>query len=209
MAVSGLQKLTNSISESLKEELKTPLLEGESLIESQGCSRAIKGGISAGIGGTLFFTNQRIIFETNKLHTKIKDITDIIDVNTVTKFCKADNIGLGMAIAIAGVNKDKNVIISTNTDGYNYTPQDPDRVIEILSQICPNATLGEKSSYSETMKGNFFGRSVNKTEAPNTSQVVTQQIDVATEIKKFKELLDIGAITEEEFEAKKKQLLGL
>ena len=32
---------------------------------------------------------------------------------------------------------------------------------------------------------------------------------VADEIKKFKELLDIGAITQEEFDAKKKQLLGL
>lgn len=31
----------------------------------------------------------------------------------------------------------------------------------------------------------------------------------ADEIKKFKELLDIGAITQEEFDAKKKQLLGL
>lgn len=31
----------------------------------------------------------------------------------------------------------------------------------------------------------------------------------ADEIKKYKELLDIGAITQEEFEQKKKQLLGL
>lgn len=34
-------------------------------------------------------------------------------------------------------------------------------------------------------------------------------VSVADEIKKFKELLDIGAITQEEFDAKKKQLLGL
>lgn len=32
---------------------------------------------------------------------------------------------------------------------------------------------------------------------------------VADEIKKFKELLDMGAISQEEFDAKKKQLLGL
>ncbi len=31
----------------------------------------------------------------------------------------------------------------------------------------------------------------------------------ADEIKKYKELLDIGAITQEEYDAKKKQLLGL
>lgn len=33
--------------------------------------------------------------------------------------------------------------------------------------------------------------------------------DVVTEIKRYKELLDIGAITEEEFAKKKQQLLGL
>lgn len=34
-------------------------------------------------------------------------------------------------------------------------------------------------------------------------------ISAADELKKFKELLDIGVITQEEFDAKKKQLLGL
>lgn len=34
-------------------------------------------------------------------------------------------------------------------------------------------------------------------------------VSVADEIKKFKELLDMGAITQEEFDTKKKQLLGL
>lgn len=36
-----------------------------------------------------------------------------------------------------------------------------------------------------------------------------EQIDAADEIRKFKELCDDGIITQEEFEAKKKQLLGL
>lgn len=36
-----------------------------------------------------------------------------------------------------------------------------------------------------------------------------QQFSAADEIKKFKELLDCGAITKEEFEKKKKQLLGI
>ena len=46
-------------------------------------------------------------------------------------------------------------------------------------------------------------------------QVVTQKEEVTEkpgnieEIKKYKELLDMGAITQEEFDAKKKQLLGL
>jgi hypothetical protein len=41
------------------------------------------------------------------------------------------------------------------------------------------------------------------------SGTVIQQTSTADEIKKFKELLDEGVITEEEFNQKKKQLLGL
>ena len=35
------------------------------------------------------------------------------------------------------------------------------------------------------------------------------QVSAADELKKFKELLDMGVINQEEFDAKKKQLLGL
>ena len=38
---------------------------------------------------------------------------------------------------------------------------------------------------------------------------VVQQLSSADELKKFKELLDDGIITQEEFDAKKKELLGL
>jgi len=43
----------------------------------------------------------------------------------------------------------------------------------------------------------------------NAPQVITQQTSSADELKKFKELLDSGIITQEEFDTKKKQLLGL
>ena len=35
------------------------------------------------------------------------------------------------------------------------------------------------------------------------------ETDVIAEIKKYKELFDLGAITEEEFAAKKKQIMGI
>lgn len=44
-------------------------------------------------------------------------------------------------------------------------------------------------------------------ETPTNKQEISQSN--ADELKKYKELMDIGAITQEEFEAKKKQLLGL
>lgn len=43
----------------------------------------------------------------------------------------------------------------------------------------------------------------------NSTPQVIQQASPADEIKKYKELLDAGVITQEEFDAKKKQLLGL
>ncbi|KQL52679.1 hypothetical protein AN964_03500 [Heyndrickxia shackletonii] len=40
-------------------------------------------------------------------------------------------------------------------------------------------------------------------------QVITSTVSAADELKKFKELLDMGVLTEDEFNAKKKQLLGI
>ncbi len=48
-----------------------------------------------------------------------------------------------------------------------------------------------------------------KTGAHSTPTVIQQSVSAADELKKFKDLLDSGAITQEEFDAKKKQLLGL
>ena len=45
--------------------------------------------------------------------------------------------------------------------------------------------------------------------AKEQQQAVAQQGSAADELKKFKELLDSGVITQEEFDEKKKQLLGL
>ena len=43
----------------------------------------------------------------------------------------------------------------------------------------------------------------------NQGQINIQQVSAADELKKFKDLLDSGIITQEEFDAKKKALLGL
>ena len=43
----------------------------------------------------------------------------------------------------------------------------------------------------------------------NIATTQPQEISSADEIKKYKELLDSGIITQEEFDLKKKQLLGL
>ena len=45
--------------------------------------------------------------------------------------------------------------------------------------------------------------------APAAPAAPAAETDVIAEIKKYKELFDLGAITEEEFAAKKKQIMGI
>ncbi|MBE6660954.1 MAG: SHOCT domain-containing protein [Ruminococcaceae bacterium] len=46
-------------------------------------------------------------------------------------------------------------------------------------------------------------------ESAPAQQTTAQQSSPADELKKYKDLLDSGAITQEEYDAKKKELLGL
>ncbi|MBQ4128559.1 MAG: SHOCT domain-containing protein [Ruminococcus sp.] len=48
-----------------------------------------------------------------------------------------------------------------------------------------------------------------KEKAQSAGTTIVQNSDEADKLKKYKELLDTGVITQEEFDAKKKQLLGL
>ncbi|MBR3975589.1 MAG: SHOCT domain-containing protein [Clostridia bacterium] len=55
---------------------------------------------------------------------------------------------------------------------------------------------------------NFIEKRRDELNVQQTSTVI-QQTSAADELKKFKELLDMGVITQEEFDAKKKEILGL
>ena len=64
--------------------------------------------------------------------------------------------------------------------------------------------LENRDDIHKEINGLLLERQNNKTETPSVKFDST-----ADELKKFKELLDNGVITQEEFDAKKKQLLGL
>ena len=55
----------------------------------------------------------------------------------------------------------------------------------------------------------YINNRIKEIKTNKNNQVVQQAFSAADEIKKFKDLLDVGVISQEEFEAKKKQLLGL
>ena len=63
----------------------------------------------------------------------------------------------------------------------------------------------KNAAISEKIKNYLEDKIINK----QTNQTIVQSLSSADELKKFKELLDAGIITQEEFDQKKKQLLGL
>ena len=66
---------------------------------------------------------------------------------------------------------------------------------------CPNCN---SSDISELTDDAFKAEQEKLNTPPNSAS-----LSVADELKKFKELLDMGVISQDEFDAKKKQLLGL
>lgn len=74
--------------------------------------------------------------------------------------------------------------------------------IHFWSLINSNEVFNELSNILKSFQ--------NQNNSVSNSEInVIQQSSSADELKKFKELLDTGVITQEEFDAKKKQLLGL
>ena len=67
---------------------------------------------------------------------------------------------------------------------------------------------GKKSNEEAEIIVNFIRKQIEDIKNAPVSGVV-QQLSPAEELKKFKELLDMGVITQEEFDAKKKELLGI
>ncbi len=71
-------------------------------------------------------------------------------------------------------------------------------------------TFVESKNYEAEKAHNYINNKIRETRnGSQKSTTVVQQTSAADELKKFKELLDSGVITQEEFDAKKKQLLGL
>ncbi|MBQ7378808.1 MAG: SHOCT domain-containing protein [Clostridia bacterium] len=79
--------------------------------------------------------------------------------------------------------------------------QDPNAVA--IGLVERNEQAAEIKKYLDQMLANARN---NKNQGSNT---IIQSTSNADELKKYKELLDSGIISQEEFDAKKKQLLGL
>ncbi len=102
---------------------------------------------------------------------------------------------VGVLTALAG----------TRYDTYEQSKQADAALNKIVDYSrCPSCNSTDISDLTEEE----FKSAMATNNAPASTTVV-QQTTAADELKKFKDLLDAGIITQEEFEAKKKQLLGL
>lgn len=81
-----------------------------------------------------------------------------------------------------------------------------ERARDMLSMLSAISSVNSKTMANTTLSVNTENPAPVQPSVTNQSNVKTSEAD---EIMKFKELLDKGVITQEEFDAKKKQLLGL
>ena len=82
-------------------------------------------------------------------------------------------------------------------------------VINTKNENCSFEVGKKNASKIFAMISNAIQDVLEKRQATQGAATVIQATSPAEELKKFKELLDMGIITQEEFDAKKKQLLGL
>lgn len=75
--------------------------------------------------------------------------------------------------------------------------------------FCSGMFSFKKTNNFATLVGNDIRAAFETYKNNDLIEVTGSTISPADELKKFKELLDMGVITKEEFNAKKKQLLGL
>ncbi len=93
-----------------------------------------------------------------------------------------------------------NAVAGTRYDSYEMSKSANRAIDQIVDySVCPNCNSSDlRDATDEEIK-----------QAQSNNGNVASIISSADELKEFKELLDSGVITQEEFDAKKKQLLGL
>ncbi len=100
---------------------------------------------------------------------------------------------------------------------FDYSEEDFENDLEIMDKIAKNEIIIDaelskreeiKEKVSDKLKNAGHGVSglIGKLGKKDTKQIAEDPIE---QVKRLKELLDIGAVTQEEFDAKKKDILGL
>ena len=81
--------------------------------------------------------------------------------------------------------------------------QNVDEIKEICEEMYINGEISRTGNYR------YFILTEDKKNPKKASAPKSEKVDVKAELKKFKEMLDEGLITQEAYDAKMNQLLGL
>jgi hypothetical protein len=156
---------------------------------------------------------------------KFEDLIDFdlqVDGSTVTDGSSLLGAAVG-ALSFGGVGaivgsgmrakETRQVITKMNVNVRFNDMNNPQEVISILDGFdCKKGSQSYETAYNKAQEIISLLTVIlqkNKGEQQNAANDQSLTADVADEIMKFKKLLDAGAITQEEFDAKKKQLLEL
>lgn len=149
-----------------------------------------------GVNGQMFVFDNKVVIERKGVLgflSQGKAGSKTIPMNSIMSVQFQPSSGLTNGFIQFGImgGKEASGGIFSATDDENtiMVPEEYNDLAEEIAQFVENIILN---------RGNGGG-----------TTVVQQQLSSADELKKFKDLLDMGVITQEEFDAKKKQLLGL
>lgn len=102
----------------------------------------------------------------------------------------------------------KNGVVNTVLHGFGKKDSEEDKTEETSSENLPMEFISVTKSFLD--KKSKKNEPENPITEPTKPAEPTQSVDDQIEtLKKLKELLDVGILTQEEFDAKKKQILGL
>lgn len=118
--------------------------------------------------------------------------------------------GVGAIVGgITGGKKSSGTVTNLDLVVYFNSSSLPMKKISYISKEIKKKSSVYKKLYEQVKQDEALLNFVCDKNKEKVKQGTANVSSGADEIKKFKELLDMGAITEEEFEIKKKQLLGL
>ena len=157
-------------------------------LSKYGLARRLGGEFGFGdllmlIGGGLFVISGVFLWAISKMEINVTDKR----VYGKAQFGKRIDLPLD-SISAVGTGALKGIVVATSSGKIHFLA------------ISNNTEIHEEIT-------KLLVNRQSKNDVQTTQKVIPQSN--ADELKKFKELLDIGVITQEEFDAKKKQLLGI
>lgn len=100
-------------------------------------------------------------------------------------------------------------LATLNTMAITYDDVNGDEVYLKMEMLTGLSVQGQAKKCEEMMDVLRINKILPRLNMESNGSIQTSQLSAADELKKYKDLLDSGIITQEEFDAKKKQLLGL